>query len=410
MRRKIPRVAFFTDSYHEVNGVALTSRKFAEFARAQGYPFFSCHAGAETKYWADGELETFEIGSSRFMIGLEKDLVFDPAFMRHLRTVEGAVERFRPDLIHITGPNHCSILGATIARRLRVPLTASWHTNVHEYAGRRLERALGAFPRKWREAAGAVAERRSLNQLVRIYRRAKIVFAPNPELLAMLESRTGRPAYLMPRGIDAAQFSPAWRDRTGAEFVIGYVGRLSTEKNVRLFTALEAALVRTGVRDYKFLIVGDGSEREWLAQNLERKELTGTLRGDPLSRAYANMDVFVFPSLTDTFGNVVLEAMASGLPAIVTNEGGPKYMVRPGVNGFLAGSAADFVQYVLELKTDRERLRRMARAARDHALGYSWRSVFEGMYRRYAEAIESGALASQSVRQRAFRKLMLTVP
>jgi glycosyltransferase involved in cell wall biosynthesis len=352
---KALRVAFFTDSFHEVNGVALTSRKFDEFARANGYPFFSCHAGPQTRHWAEGEFETFEIGSSRFRIDVENDLAFDPTFMRHLRPVQAAVERFRPDLVHITGPNHCSILGATIAHRLRTPLTASWHTNVHEYAGRRLERMLRVFPQSWREAAGAVAQRRSLNQLIRIYRRARIVFAPNPELVAMLETRTARPTYLMPRGIDASQFSPAWRDRTGTEFVIGYVGRLSTEKNVRMLAGLEAILARAGVDNYKFLIVGDGSERQWLADQLERKELTGTLRGEALSCAYANMDVFVFPSHTDTFGNVVLEAMASGVPPIVTEEGGPKYMVRPGVNGYIATSPEEFAKYALHLKSDAAR-------------------------------------------------------
>jgi glycosyltransferase involved in cell wall biosynthesis len=407
----VPRVAFFTDSYHEVNGVALTSRKFAEFARAQRYPFFSCRAGPETKHWAEEEFETFEIGSSRFMIGLEKDLAFDPAFMRHLGPVQAAVDQFRPDLVHITGPNHCSILGATIAHRLRVPLTASWHTNVHEYAGRRLERMLRGLPQRWREGASAVAERRSLNQLIRIYRRAKIIFAPNPELLKMLESRTGRPAYLMPRGIDAGLFSPSWRDRIGTEFVIGYVGRLSTEKNVRLLARLEPALVRAGLTAYKFLIVGDGSERQWLTEHLERKQLTGTLRGEALSRAYANMDVFLFPSLTDTFGNVVLEAMASGVPAIVSAAGGPKYIVRPGLNGFIANTQADFEQAVLELKNDPERRRRMSDAAREHALGYSWQSVFEGVYRRYKETMESGLLPTRvNAPQNAWRKLMLTAP
>jgi glycosyltransferase involved in cell wall biosynthesis len=388
----VARVAFFTDSYHEINGVALTSRKFAEFARAQGYPFFSCHAGPETRRWSEDALETFEIGNSRFGIGLEKDLSFDPAFMRHLGAVQAALERFRPDLVHITGPNHCSILGAAIAHRLRLPLSASWHTNVHEYAGRRLERMLRGLPRRWREAAGAAAQGRSLNQLIRIYRRAKLVFAPNPELIAMLESRTRRPVYLMPRGIDAGMFSPAWRDRTGPEFVIGYVGRLSTEKNVRMLAQLEAALRRAGLANYKFLIVGDGSERLWLAQHLIIKELTGALRGEPLSRAYANMDVFVFPSLTDTFGNVVLEALASGVPVVVSALGGPKYIVRPGVDGFVAATSGDFARAVLEIKGDAEKRRRMSEAAREHSLGYSWHSVFAGVYRRYSEAIDSGLL------------------
>src|SRR5882757_6224204 len=94
---------------------------------------------------------------------------------------------------------------------------------------------------------------------------------------------------------------------------------------------IERGLVQAGVRDFRFLVVGEGSERPWLAANVERSELPGILRGEELARAYANMDAFVFPSETDTFGNVVLEAMASGVSPIVGKGGGPKYLVQSGV-------------------------------------------------------------------------------
>ena len=88
-----------------------------------------------------------------------------------------------------------------------------------------------------------------------------------------------------------------------------------------------------GVEDYRFLIVGHGGDEAWLRERLHRAEFTGVLRGEELARAYANMDLFVFPSHTDTFGNVVLEALASGVPAIVTPDGGPKTIVRDGETG-----------------------------------------------------------------------------
>jgi len=121
----------------------------------------------------------------------------------------------------------------------------------------------------------------------------------------------------MPRGVDAELFHPAKRTRDLEDTVrvLGFVGRLSVEKNIGLLAEIEHALNQN---KEKFLIVGHGGDEAWLRERMPRAEFTGVLRGEELSRAYANMDLFVFPSHTDTFGNVVLEALASGVPAIVT--------------------------------------------------------------------------------------------
>ena len=121
------------------------------------------------------------------------------------------------------------------------------------------------------------------------------------------------------------------------------MGRLRPEKNVRFLAEIEDSLRRDGIGNYRFLIVGDGSERAWLERRLRQADFTGELFGEALARAYANMDLFVFPSETDTFGNVVMEAMASGTPAVVTSKGGPKYQVQNGVSGFVATGEQDFI-------------------------------------------------------------------
>ena len=100
--------------------------------------------------------------------------------------------------------------------------------------------------------------------------------------------------------------------------MLGFVGRLSVEKNVAVLVQVQEELERMGHKSFRFLIVGHGAEEEWLRERLPRAEFTGVLRGEALAAAYAGMDLFVFPSHTDTFGNVVLEALASGVPAIVT--------------------------------------------------------------------------------------------
>ncbi len=136
--------------------------------------------------------------------------------------------------------------------------------------------------------------------------------------------------------MDATMFSPTHRDRgEDGQFVIGYVGRLSTEKKVRSFAALSHAVKAAGYDHVKFVFVGHGSEEQWLRQHVPDAEMTGVLRGPALSRAYANMDAFAFYSETDTFGNVVLEALASGVPAVVTDKGGPKFIVEHQRSGFI---------------------------------------------------------------------------
>ena len=205
-------------------------------------------------------------------------------------------------------------------------------------------------------------------------------------LVLMLVRRTGRPTHLMTRGIDTELFRPSRRTVTDGIFRLGFVGRITPEKSVRLFAQVEAELLARGVGNFRFLIVGDGSEREWLRRHLQYVDLPGILRGEELAAAYANMDVFLFPSRTDTFGNVVQEAMASGTPSIVTNAGGPKFIVRDGVTGWVTRSDEEFVQRTVELMQDRRRLADMGAAGLEQAATASWDRVFEGVYAGYREA------------------------
>jgi glycosyltransferase involved in cell wall biosynthesis len=395
-RPPVPRVALFTDSFHEVNGVALTSREFAKFARARFHPFFAVYPGPRTERRRRGSFEAFELAHSRALLRLERDLAFDLLFFRHRRAVRRALAAFRPDLVHITGPGHIGMLGAFAAYDLRVPLVASWHTNVHEFGSRRLAKILAGMPERWREPVTAFAERKSLDLVIRFYKLARMLFAPNPELVRMLTSRTGRPVRLMQRGIDIALFTPEKRKRVDAHFVIGYAGRLSPEKNVRMLAAFDRILKEQGLRDYRFLIVGDGSERAWLREHLDNAELPGLLQGEALAAAYAAMDVFVFPSETDTFGNVVLEAMASGVPVVASGRGGPQFLIEPGVTGFLASGADGFADAVLALASDSQRRLEMGRAARAAAAERKWDAVFEGVYEDYRRGFAHGWLLPSS--------------
>jgi phosphatidylinositol alpha 1,6-mannosyltransferase len=390
-----PRVAFITDSFHEVNGVALTSRQFDAFAKRRNLPFLSIHAGPETFFRTEGIHQTIELARGPLAFGLEKDLFFDPALWRYQSQVADAVKAFKPDLIHVTGPGDFGLLAAWIAYQNGIPFAASWHTNLHEYAGRRLENLLSFLPPAPLGVIGETAERFSLTGTALFYKIGRVLFAPNQELVDLLIERTGKPVFLMQRGVDAELYNPAKRDPGTRPFTIGYVGRLSPEKNVRLLVTIEKALITAGRSDYRFLIVGHGNEQQWLEQNLRQAEFPGVLKGEALARAYANMDVFVFPSTTDTFGNVILEALASGVPPVVTTGGGPKFLVRDGETGFIAANDHAFAHSVAMLMSDPDLLARMKAAAREYACSISWDRVFEGVYEAYDSVIFNKAGAAR---------------
>jgi glycosyltransferase involved in cell wall biosynthesis len=276
------------------------------------------------------------------------------------------------------------MLGAGLAHHLGVPLAASWHTNVHEYLARRSGWFLSLLPERQSAAAGQKIEDLTMAAAAKFYSVAQVLFAPNPELCALLERTTGRPCHLMPRGVDALLFHPDKRKRDPEDhaFVLGFVGRLSVEKNVALLVQVQDELEKAGHTHFRFLIVGHGGEADWLRERLPRAEFPGVLRGEELAAAYASMDLFVFPSHTDTFGNVVLEALASGVPAIVTPDGGPCTIVRDGETGRIVPDEG-FAAAVAEVLADPEKHADLRKAARAYALTASWDSVFEGVYQGY---------------------------
>ncbi|MGA3343834.1 MAG: glycosyltransferase [Terracidiphilus sp.] len=380
-----PRVAYFPDSFHEVNGVAHTSRHFEAFARRRNLPFLCVRAGDRTQaILEDGNVWTLELPRGFLSFALEKDLRFDPAFLRHIPLIGEVLDRFKPDLIHITGPSEVGMLGAGLAYHKSLPLAASWHTNVHEYAARRSGWLLRMIPDRHSAAAGQKIEDLSMAIAARFYSMARVLFAPNPELCALLERTAGRPCRLMQRGVDAGIFNPAKRKRNpeDREFILGFVGRLSVEKNIALLVQIQSELKAMAVTNFRFLIVGHGGDEIWLREHLPSAEFTGVLKGEPLSAAYAKMDLFVFPSHTDTFGNVVLEALASGVPAIVTPDGGPPTIVRDGLTGRIVPDAG-FTSAIAAILADPAKLAAMREAARSYALTMSWDSVFENIYSAY---------------------------
>jgi phosphatidylinositol alpha 1,6-mannosyltransferase len=377
------RVAFFPDAYHEVDGVANTSRHFEAFAQNRELPFLTIHAGPRNEIVTAGSVTRVQLRRSALTFPLDQTHEYDLALWLRYREGMRLVRDFYPDVVQITGPSDLGMLGALIAHKLGIPLAASWQTNLHLYARCRLSPMLSFLPKPASARLLKAVEYWSFRAAARFYRIPRLLFAPNQEMVERLDRATGKPCFLMSHSVDATVFSPQFRDRDSGPFTIGYVGRLTAEKNVRRLAQLEQSLLARGHRDFRILVVGQGAEAIWLRHNMQHAEFTGVLTGKNLSRAFANMDLFVFPSETDTFGLAVLEALSSGVPAVVTAVGGPRYTVQHGKTGYIANNSDDFVTFTELLLTQPGLLSRMGSAAREYALSSSWEQIFEGMYKTY---------------------------
>jgi glycosyltransferase involved in cell wall biosynthesis len=400
------RVAFFPDAYHEVDGVANTSRQFEAFARRRGLPFLTVLGGTQRRLEPDGSVLRVELPRGWPSFPLDKKHDFDLSFLRHYNAIEAQVRNFNPDIVHITGPSDVGILGCFIAHRMKIPLAASWHTNLHQYAEQRSRSLVSWLPGMVANRIGLAAGRGSLACLLRFYHIPQILFAPNQELITLLEKGTGKPCFLMGRGVDTELFDPRRRTRHDGPFVIGYVGRLTVEKNIRSLVEIEQSLLAMNCRGFQFLIVGQGAEEGWLRARMKNARFTGVLRGEELAEAYANMDAFVFPSETDTYGNVVLEAQASGVPAIVTGSGGPRFVVRARETGFIAHTPEEFAASILRLQNHHGELACMRAMARTHALAASWDKVFDDVYAGYERGLLAPGIVGKKIRPRSGASMM----
>ena len=249
------RVALFTDSFAEANGVATVSREFAAHSLRRRIAFFCAHSGPRTQLIRGEFLTTLELKRGFAAFRLDHDLYCDPLLSRYKNRVLDAIRPFQPDLVQITGPGDMGIMGLWMAHLLQVPLVASWHTNLHEYAGRRLEKGLSFLPGEWSQKLSRLAERQSLRACMWFYHYGRFTLAPNQSMVNLLRERTGRPSFLMPHGVDTEVYSPRRRKRRGGPFCIGFVGRLTPEKNVRLIAELEQALIAAGKRNFRVVIV-----------------------------------------------------------------------------------------------------------------------------------------------------------
>ena len=305
------------------------------------------------------------------------------------RAARREVERFAPDIVHLSTPDILNLRAQSFAMRAGIPIVASQHTRFETYLGYYgLDRA-----RPLVEA-----------HLRRFYRRADHVLAPTPALVADMKALRGDDRVSMwSRGVDTALFDPArrdlhWRRAYGIEddeTLVLFFGRLVLEKGVAVFASAVRELQAAGARA-RPLIVGAGPAAG-LLDTLPGALSTGHLEGEDLARAIASADLLLHPSVTETFGNVVLEAMASGLPVIAGDAPSARTLIEDGRTGRIcdpmdAGAFARTAMALIERSNSRQAL---GAAAREASLDYSWAAASESVVQSYRTLLErfSPALA-----------------
>ncbi|MFH1498421.1 MAG: glycosyltransferase family 1 protein [Verrucomicrobiota bacterium] len=362
------RIALVTETYPpEVNGVAMTLSRLVGGLRARGHEVEVVRPRQRQELDGAADAEA----SGDFLV----PGVPIPRYpsLRMGLPVTGRIRRrwiaWKPDLVHVAteGPLGLAVLHA--ARRLGLPVTSSFHTNFHSYGGH--------YGLTWFQDA-------ALGYLRWFHNRTRLTLVPTAQGAGELERDGFQRVGVMSRGVDTELFSPARRSEElrrswGAgpdDPVAVYVGRIAAEKNLGL--AVEAFLkLRELEPRARFVLVGDGPERAGLEAKYPEFHYAGMRRREDLAAHYASGDIFLFPSVTETFGNVVTEAMASGLVTLTYDYAAGREYVRDGGNGFLAAfnDASAYLCVVGTALAARDDWSRIRAAARETTLGITWEAV-----------------------------------
>lgn len=304
-------------------------------------------------------------------------------------SVKRDIRAFAPNIFHISSPEILGHRAVTLARRMNRPVVASVHTRFETY------------PRYY---GLAFLEPLMVAALRRLYRRCDAIFAPSDSMAQLLrDQRMNYDVGIWSRGIDRTIFHPGrrdmdWRRALGIgddEPVIGFVGRLVMEKGLDVFSDTIDCLKKRGVA-HRVLVVGEGPARDWFEKRIPDAIFVGFQGGEDLGRAVASMDMLFNPSVTETFGNVTLEAMAAGLPVVAAIATGSESLVTHGVTGRLVrpGAIEAFADALGDYCADPQARRAAGKAGEQASERYGWDAVNQQLvdaYLRIVRQHEAGA-------------------
>jgi phosphatidylinositol alpha 1,6-mannosyltransferase len=378
------KVVYFTESLlPHVDGVSRTLAQLFGFLERSGVDFriHSPFVPGDEVSWSG------RVRAARFVrFPLYPDYRISIPFGRRLAR---DLRAWGPDLVHVVSPTPMASRAQRWAAREGIPVVSSFHTHFVSYFRYYGVPALEGFG--WR-------------MLRRFYARCERVYAPSERIITELTEHGIRNTELWSRGIDVARFAPEHRSGelralAGADDdtpVLLMVSRLVKEKDMADLVSMERELARRGSR-HRLVLVGDGPMRAELEAALPRAFFAGHQSGEALARWYASGDVFVFPSTTETFGNVVVEAQASGLPTVVVDRGGPPELVEPGRTGWIAraNDPVHLADRVAALLDDAGERRRMGERARAAAALRDWGVINARLLASYREVAGRGAPAGR---------------
>jgi len=374
-------VAHFTDTFYEVNGVAGTLKKQISAALKAGKNYTVITCTAEDPPHSPGVRNFKPISTYEVPVYPEQKLYYPP-FLEMLDYCYR--ERFTH--IHCATPGPLGLVALAIARVLRLPILGTYHTALPQYA-QYLTDDVSVAEMMWK-------------YVIWYYDQMDLIYVPSVSTAAELAAKgiAGSKIKIFPRGVHTDLFNPSRRNGCLARYGVDpgtvkllYVGRVSKEKNLELLVRAFKRLAMA-MNNVSLVVVGDGPYWEEMREALRgtRSVFTGYIEGEALASVYASADLFVFPSTTDTFGNVVLEAQASGIPVVVTDTGGPQENIVPEKTGVVVkgNDEQSLFEGIRRMIADPGRLKAMGREAREYAETRTFDLAFESTWKLYADARE----------------------
>ncbi len=371
------RVAIFTGNYNHIrDGVSLTLNRLVDFLESKGIEVLVFGPTIDDPpIDHNGELVPVPSVPMPGRPEYRVTIGFPESVQKRLR-------EFNPNLFHIATPDLLGFRAMRYAQSNNIQIVASYHTHFTSY--------LKYYNLEMLEILG-------WKYLVWFYSQCKHVYVPSPSMADELNNQgIENGIRIWARGVNTDEFHPdkrdmEWRRSIGIkdeELVVSFVSRLVWEKDLQTYVDSVKKLEDAEV-NIKPMIVGDGPARKELQQMLPEAHFTGFITGNELHKAYASSDIFLFPSDTETFGNVTLEAMSSGLPCVVADATGSKSLVESGITGYLVPprNTEEFAKSVRKIAEDDELRKKMGETARQKALAYSWERVNEKLLENYREAL-----------------------
>ncbi|MCL5031349.1 MAG: glycosyltransferase family 1 protein [Bacteroidetes bacterium] len=298
------------------------------------------------------------------------------------KNFEDKLREFNPDILHINSPCSLGYAAVKFGQKNNIPVVATYHTHFPSYA-------------KYYKVK--TFENLGWNYLKSLYNKCEAVFVPSKPIMEELGKHGLETIKYLPHGVDADIFNPsfkslAWRESMGAKDkkIILYAGRLVWEKDLKVL-ADAYNIIDSQRDDAVFVLVGDGPVKEVLKTLMPKAIFLGYQSGEALSTAYASSDIFVFPSTTETFGNVTVEAMASGVPPVCVREGGAYGIIEEGITGLIAEphNPKNFADKIIFLLDNEEKRIEFGLNAYKFSQTQSWDNIISKLIRNYETIIDS---------------------